>query len=74
MDEAYKAVSLNAAEIFGVGKKLGSIEEGKLADLIVTTGDPLDAKTQVNQVFINGKLMDPETRQKQLYQQYRPRP
>jgi imidazolonepropionase-like amidohydrolase len=73
-DEAYKAVSLNAAEIFGVGKKLGSIEEGKMADLIVTTGDPLDAKTQVNQVFINGKLMDPETRQKQLYQQYRPRP
>jgi imidazolonepropionase-like amidohydrolase len=72
-EEAYKAVSLNAAEIFGVAKRLGSIEEGKTADLIVTTGDPLDARTLVKQVFINGKAQDLDTRQKQLYNKYRSR-
>src|SRR5262249_52812066 len=54
-DDAYRAVSLNAAEIFGLGQKLGSIEEGKIADLIVTNGDPLEVTTKVNQVFIGGK-------------------
>ncbi|HLJ44391.1 MAG TPA: amidohydrolase family protein [Bryobacteraceae bacterium] len=72
-DEAYKAVSLNAAEIFGVGKKLGSIEEGKNADLIVTNGDPLEARTKVIRVFINGKAEDLETRQKELYEKYKAR-
>ncbi len=73
-DEAYKAVSLNAAEIFGLGKILGSIDEGKVADLIVTDGDPLEAMTQVKMVFINGKPADLETRQKQLYEKYLARP
>lgn len=73
-EEAYKAVSLNAAQIFGVGKRYGSIEEGKVADLIVTTGDPLDARTLVKQVYINGKAQDLDTRQQQLYQKYKARP
>ena len=73
-EEAYKAVSLNVAEIFGVSKRLGSIEEGKTADLIVTSGDPLDARTRVTQVFINGKPVDLDTRQKELYEKYRKRP
>ena len=72
-EEAYKAVSLNAAEIFGVGKRCGSIEEGKIADLIVTNGDPLEALTQVTRVFINGKPVDLTTRQKQLYEKYKTR-
>jgi imidazolonepropionase-like amidohydrolase len=73
-EEAYKAVSLNAAQIFGVGKRYGSIEEGKIADLIVTDGDPMDARTHVKQVFINGKPQDLDTRQKQLYEKYRSKP
>lgn len=73
-EEAYKAVSLNAAEIFGVGKRLGSIEEGKAADLIVTDGDPLEARTHVTRVFIDGKPVSLETRQKQLYEKYSARP
>jgi len=72
-EEAYKAVSLNAAEIFGVSKRFGSIEEGKTADLIVTTGDPLEAKTRVTRVFINGKAADLDTRQKRLYEKYQKR-
>lgn len=72
-DEAFKAVSLNAAEIFGLGKRYGSIDEGKVADLIVTDGDPMEAKTKVNFVFIDGKPVSVETRQKQLYEKYKDR-
>jgi imidazolonepropionase-like amidohydrolase len=70
-DEAYKAVSLNAAEIFGVGSKLGSITEGKTADLIVADGDPLEPATHVNMVFIDGKAASVDTRQEQLYEKYK---
>jgi imidazolonepropionase-like amidohydrolase len=69
-DEAYKAISLNAAEIFGVSKRYGSIDEGKVADLIVTNGDPMEAQTEVKRVFIDGKPVDLETRQKKLYEKY----
>jgi imidazolonepropionase-like amidohydrolase len=73
-DEAYKAVSLNAAEIFGLGKKLGSIDEGKVADLIVTDGDPLETATHVTMEFIDGKPVNLDTRQKKLYEKYLARP
>jgi imidazolonepropionase-like amidohydrolase len=69
-EEAYKSVSLNAAEIFGVANRLGSIEEGKAADLIVTDGDPLDVRTHVNQMFIDGKPVSLDTHQKQLNEKY----
>jgi hypothetical protein len=54
-EEAYKAVSLNAAQIFGIGNRLGSIEEGKTADLIVSDGNPLEVMTHIDLMFINGK-------------------
>jgi imidazolonepropionase-like amidohydrolase len=73
-DEAYKAVSLNAAEIFGLGKKMGSIDEGKVADLIVTDGDPLETATHVTMEFIDGKPVNLDTRQKKLYEKYLARP
>ncbi|MDE3197392.1 MAG: amidohydrolase family protein [Acidobacteriota bacterium] len=73
-DEAYKAVSLNAAEIFGLGKVLGSIDEGKVADLIVTDGDPLETMTHVKMVFIGGKQANLKTRQQMLYEKYMARP
>jgi hypothetical protein len=73
-DEAYKSVSLNAAEIFGLGKKLGSIDEGKVADLIVTDGDPMEAATHVQLEFIDGKPVSLDTRQKKLYEKYSAKP
>ncbi len=69
-EDAYRAVSLSAAEIFGVGQRLGSIEEGKIADLIVADGDPLEVTTKVDMVFIGGKAVSLDTRQKQLYERY----
>lgn len=73
-EQAYRAVSLSAAEIFGIANRLGSIEEGKVADLIVTDGDPLEVTTKVTRVFINGKPVSLDTRQKQLYEKYSNRP
>jgi imidazolonepropionase-like amidohydrolase len=65
-EEAYKAVSLNAAQIFGIGNKLGSIEEGKTADLIVSDANPLEVMTHVNMMFIDGKPVSLDSRQMEL--------
>jgi imidazolonepropionase-like amidohydrolase len=73
-DEALKAITVNPAQIWGVADKLGSIEEGKAADLMVTDGDPLEAKTQVKQLFIKGKTVDLDNKQKRLYEKYLNRP
>lgn len=73
-EEGMKAVTLNAAQIWGVGDKIGSIEEGKWADLMVTDGDPLETKTEVKQLFIKGKNVDLDNKQKRLYEKYLNRP
>ena len=73
-DEALKAITLNAAQIWGVADRLGSIEEGKSADLMVTDGDPLEAKTQVKQLFIKGRTVDLDNKHKRLYEKYLNRP
>jgi imidazolonepropionase-like amidohydrolase len=73
-DEALKAVTVNPAQIWGVGDKIGSIEEGKWADLMVTDGDPLETKTQVKQLFIKGKQVDLSSKHTRLYEKYAARP
>jgi hypothetical protein len=52
--DAVKALTLNAAEIYGLSDRLGSIEKGKIANLVVTRGDAFDDKTSVEYVFIEG--------------------
>ncbi len=73
-DEALKAVTINAAEIWGVADQLGSVEKGKWADLIVTDGDPLEIQTQIKHVYIKGKEASLSYRQKELYEKYLTRP
>jgi imidazolonepropionase-like amidohydrolase len=73
-DEALRAVTINPARIWGVGDRLGSIESGKVANLFVTTGDPLDVRTQVRHVFIRGQLMPWDDRHTLLYEKFRARP
>jgi imidazolonepropionase-like amidohydrolase len=73
-DEALKGVTLYPAQILGVGDRLGSIEPGKIADLVVTRGDLLDETTTVDQVYIAGKAISMETRQTRLFHKYDSRP
>ena len=73
-DEALKAVTLYPAQILGLADQLGTIEAGKIADLIVTNGDPLDIPTQIRYLFINGQLTSTDNKQLRLYEQYRKRP
>ena len=73
-DEALKAVTIYPAQIFGVDKLIGSIEVGKMANLIVTDGDPLEFKTTVKHMFINGKPVDLSSRHTKLYDKFNARP
>lgn len=73
-DEALKSVTLYAAEIWGVEDRIGSIDKGKWADLMLTDGDPLEVKTQVKRLFIQGKEVDLESRHTKLYKKYLARP
>lgn len=73
-DEALKSVTLYPARILGVADRLGSIEVGKLADLQVTDGDPLEVTTRCEQVFIAGRPIPMESRQTRLFQKYDARP
>jgi imidazolonepropionase-like amidohydrolase len=69
-EEALKAVTINPAQIWGHANELGSVEKGKLADLMVTTGDPLEISTQVKYVFIKGKEVPQINKQTRLYEKY----
>lgn len=73
-DDALRAITRNAAEIWGVGDRIGTIEEGKWADLMITDGDPLEARTQIRRLFIKGKPVDLDNKHKQLYDKYMNRP
>jgi imidazolonepropionase-like amidohydrolase len=69
-DEALKAITLNAAEVWGVADQLGSLDVGKTANVVVADGDPLDVKTDVKQVYIQGRAVPMTSRQTQLRDEY----
>ena len=73
-DGALKALTIWPAEIFGADKEIGSIATGKLANLFITTGDPLDLRTQVEEVFIKGRQVPDDDRHNRLYLKYKARP
>ncbi len=54
-EEALKAVTLYPAQIMNISDRLGSIEVGKMANLVVADGDPLEARTHIRYVFIDGR-------------------
>jgi imidazolonepropionase-like amidohydrolase len=72
-DEAMKSITLNPAEAFGMGDKLGSLDTGKIANVVIADGDPLDVRTSVKQVYINGVAVPMETRQTRLRDEYWPK-
>ena len=73
-DEALRSVTLNAARILGVADRVGSLEPGKLADLRITDGDPLEVTTRCVQTVVQGRLVPMESRQTRLFEKYDNRP
>jgi imidazolonepropionase-like amidohydrolase len=70
-DDALKAITLYPAQILGVADQLGSLAPGRLANFIVTDGDPLQTETQVQRIFIQGREVDVGNRQTRLADKYR---
>jgi imidazolonepropionase-like amidohydrolase len=73
-DEALRAVTINPAQIFGLGSQIGTLEQGKIANIIVTNGDPLELTTDVRYLFIKGQLTSTQNKHQRLYEKYANRP
>lgn len=71
-EEALSAITLNAAKILGIAEKTGSLEVGKDANIVVSTGDILDMKSSViTKAYIQGREVDLTDKHKQLYERYK---
>jgi imidazolonepropionase-like amidohydrolase len=70
-DAALRAVTLSPAEIFGVADRLGSLDRGKQANIIVTSGDPFQPLSQVRLLLIGGREVPLRSRQDDLAEKYR---
>ena len=73
-DQALRAVTLSPAEVFGVADRYGSLEVGKVANVVVWTGDPFEFSTGVEHVFIRGKEIPLRSRQTELLERYKSLP
>jgi imidazolonepropionase-like amidohydrolase len=69
-EEAIKAVTINAAELMGLSDRLGSLEPGKQATLLITTGTPIDTRSDILQAYIQGRELDMNDIQKHFFQKY----
>jgi imidazolonepropionase-like amidohydrolase len=72
-EEALRAITYYPAHILGLEHELGSLAPGKIADVIVTSGDLLEIQSRVDYVFIDGKQTSLVNRQTELYERYRAR-
>jgi imidazolonepropionase-like amidohydrolase len=68
---ALAALTINPARMFGIDQRLGSLEKGKAADVVVWDGDPLEVSSRPLAVFIDGVAMNMENRQTKLRDRYR---
>ncbi len=72
-DDALKSVTLYPAQILGVADKIGSLEAGKIANVVVTDGDILQPRTNIKYLFINGRMMPLTSRHTELFEQFKDR-
>ncbi|MBX7054254.1 MAG: amidohydrolase family protein [Pyrinomonadaceae bacterium] len=72
-EDALKAVTMYPAQILGLGDKLGSIEVGKVANIVVTDGDILEPRTNIKQMFIAGRLIPLTSRHTRLFDSFKDR-
>ncbi|MEM7262862.1 MAG: amidohydrolase family protein [Planctomycetota bacterium] len=69
--DAIHAITLAPAKIFGIDKRVGSLEVGKDATLFVSNGDPLEIRSQVENAYVAGRVVDLSSRHVKLYEKYR---
>ena len=72
-EEALKSVTLYPAQILGIADRLGSIEVGKMANVVVADGDMLDARTHIKYLFINGRMVPLTSRHTELFDSFKDR-
>lgn len=68
---ALRAITAGPAGVWGIADRYGTIEPGRDADLVIWSGDPLELSTTAERVFIRGREMPRETRQRLLLERYR---
>jgi len=71
LEQAFHAVSLAPAEILGLDDRIGSLETGKHATLLITTGNPVEYSSQIEQAYIQGRKIDMVDAHRELYEKYR---
>jgi imidazolonepropionase-like amidohydrolase len=73
-NRALRAITLDAATILGVADRVGSLEPGKIANLFIANGDPMEMKTQFTHIFINGRSVGLKSKHTELYERFSSRP
>ena len=73
-NRALRAITLDAATILGVADRVGSLEAGKIANLFIANGDPMEMKTQFTHIFINGRSVGLKSKHTELYERFSSRP
>ena len=71
--EALRAVTINPAEIFGVADRMGSLEKGKAANIVLADGDILEMRTNIKKVYIDGRETDMSNRYTELLEKFKKR-
>lgn len=72
-DVAIKSITIHAAELLGLEDRVGSLEVGKDATLIITTGSPIEYSTVIEAAYIQGRQIDMQDLHKEFYQKYKQR-
>jgi len=72
-EDALKSVTLYPAEILGISDRLGSIEVGKDANVVVADGDILEPRTNIKYVFIEGRMIPLTSRHTELFDSFKDR-
>ena len=70
-DDALRSVTLGPSEVFGLGSRMGSLQPGRVANVVVWSGDPFEFSTVAERVFIRGREMEGDSRQDMLIRRYR---
>jgi imidazolonepropionase-like amidohydrolase len=73
-DDALRGVTLTPAEVFGLSDRIGSLQPGRDANIVIWSGDPFEFSTRVEHVLIKGREIQEPSRQDMLIERYKPHP